>query len=155
MVGQGGDRPPGRRHPPPPLARSSGRPRSVANRKGVPIPRLAAGEGEQSPGPRRSDPPSPSALTHAWPQQAPVPERGQGEGEQNPERQPGRPLRLSPLGARVRLSGVPAKASALAGNLSRQSQRWSPGRPGPGARTLEGPTLHQGISPCTQRALGE
>ena len=50
------------------------------------LPRLAMGPGEGSRAQDHGDltPPSPSALTHARPQQAPVPERGQGEGDRTP-----------------------------------------------------------------------
>ena len=74
---------PGRRHPPP-SSPSSGRPRVGGEPKGVPIPRLAAGEGSRAQDHGDLTPPSPSALTHARPQQAPVPERGQGEGDRTP-----------------------------------------------------------------------
>lgn len=145
---------PGRRHPPP-SSPSSRRPRVCGGTERSAHPKARGWGGEQSPRPRRSDPSLPE-CSHPRPAPAGTrPGMRTGRGRQNPERQLGRPLWLSLRSApEFGSAGSGPRPQPLAGYLSRQSQRWPPGRPGAGARALEGPNLDQGISPCPQRALG-
>ncbi|CAI9177728.1 unnamed protein product [Rangifer tarandus platyrhynchus] len=112
-----------------PRTRAPGGRGSVAEPKGVPIPRLAAGEGSRTQDHGDLIPPSPSAPTTPGPSRHPS-----GNADRARETEPREPAgstaaALTPLGARVRFSGVRTKASAPRGRSEQTKPALAAGPP--------------------------
>lgn len=119
---------PGRRHPPP-SSPSSGRPRVRGGTERSAHPKARGWGGEQNPGPRRSDPSLPECSHHARPSRHPS-----GNADRARATEPRAPAgstaaALTPLGARVRFSGVRTKASARRGRSEQTKPALAAGPP--------------------------